>query len=231
MMLSADLIYRLTWIALAWLGYFVVHSSFASLRVKKWIADSYPGVMPFYRTTFNVLSLLLLIPIAIGIYADSGPWLWRWTGIEAWIALGLRLSAVIGFVVSLRSYDLSAFLGLRQIHAERHEVNDHESLRISSLHRYVRHPWYFLLLVILWSGDMNASLLLSAVIMTGYLVIGARLEEQKLVACYGAAYADYMTSVGGLIPMPGKVLSRRRAAELEARAAARVDMARAAGRV
>jgi protein-S-isoprenylcysteine O-methyltransferase Ste14 len=73
----------------------------------------------------------------------------------------------------------------------------------------VRHPWYFLGLVILWTREMDAALLTSAVVLTLYLAIGARLEDNKLVTLYGESYRRYREKVPGLVPLPWRHLSRQ----------------------
>jgi len=206
------------WLALAWLLYFFLHSLFAATTVKRRVAAALPQLAGHYRLAFNLVSLLLLLPLAALIEAGDGAPLWHWQGSAAHVALALRVAAVLAFVASLRSYDLSVFLGWRQLRPP--GQGDGEALRISDMHRFVRHPWYFLLLVLLWTGEMSAPMLESALLITGYLVVGAWLEERKLLGEYGTAYAEYRASVGGLLPLPWKILSRQRAAELQTRASA-----------
>jgi methanethiol S-methyltransferase len=130
------------------------------------------------------------------------------------IANGLALAALAGFWFSTGSYDMGEFLGTRPLRERRADAVEHDGFRISTLHRFVRHPWYVLGLVLVWTRDMNAPLLVSAIAVTLYLVIGARLEERKLVAHFGAAYREYRQRVPGLIPLPWKRLSQIEAAKL-----------------
>ena len=126
--------------------------------------------------------------------------------------------ALAVFAYSLRHYDTGEFLGLRQWRAAETRVEDQERLRISPLHRYVRHPWYSLALVLIWTRDMPPAFLLTAVAATLYFVLGSRLEERKLVTYYGAAYRDYRRRVPALLPLPGRSLTPAEAAALEAAA-------------
>ena len=209
---------NLALLAMLWLVYFVLHSLLASLTVKSWVARNFPRGMPVYRLGFNILATLALLPILWLMVRHPGPILWAWTDAGFWFANGLALAALIGLVRSARYYDTGEFLGLRQWKTATHRIEDQESFRISPFHRHVRHPWYALGLVLLWTRDMNAALLLSAILITAYLFIGAHLEEQKLIARYGAAYRRYMQRVPGLIPLPWKTLSTEEAAELVAEA-------------
>ena len=61
---------------------------------------------------------------------------------------------------------------------------------------------------------MNAPLLVSAVVVTLYFVVGSRLEENKLVAMHGDTYREYRRRVPGLVPLPWKWLSVAEAAAL-----------------
>ena len=85
---------------------------------------------------------------------------------------------------------------------------------ISPWHRFVRHPWYTLGLVLIWTRDMNAASFVSAEAITLYFVIGSRFEEHKLVAEFGDRYREYQRKVPRLIPLPWRVLSRDDAARL-----------------
>ncbi|OIQ96987.1 hypothetical protein GALL_210540 [mine drainage metagenome] len=200
--------------SVCWLAYFALHSALASLAVKRKVAAVWPNLMPYYRLTFNILASLLVLPILWLTYRDPGPLLWRWQGAAAWLANGLALAALFGFWLSLRSYDMQEFLGLRQLRLDVRKVEDQEHFHLSPFHRYVRHPWYFFGLVLVWTRDMNATTLLSGVFITLYFVIGSRLEEKKLLTYHGDTYRRYMARVPGLIPLPWKFLTAEEAGEL-----------------
>ena len=206
---------RLLWLVVAWLAYFAVHSLLASLAVKRWVARRWPHRMPWYRLFFNAVATVgVLVPLGL-TFAIGGEPVIRWTGAWWWLANGLALAALLGFFWSLRYYDGSEFLGLRQLKARERRVEDQERFRISPLHRHVRHPWYFLGLVLLWTRDMTPALLVSVILMTLYFIIGSRLEERKLRSYHGEAYDRYRKQVPGLVPLPGKRLTRQEAEALE----------------
>lgn len=199
---------------LCWLGYFALHSALASLPVKRRVATLHPKLMPGYRLIFNMLSVLMLLPILWLMHRTPGPWLWRWNGVAAWLANGLALAALLGFLRSLKFYDTKEFIGLRQWRSHTCRVEDQEHFHLSPFHRYVRHPWYFFGLVLIWTRDMNASLLLSSAMITLYFIAGSRLEEKKLLIYHGETYHRYMERVPGLFPLPWKFLSAEGAREL-----------------
>lgn len=197
--------------SICWIAYFALHSALASLVVKRWVAENWPNLMPYYRLMFNILASLLILPILWLTYHDPEPMLWRWQGSAAWLANGLALAAILGFLLSLKSYDMQEFLGLRQLQLHVSKVEDQEHFQLSPFHRFVRHPWYFFGLVLIWSRDMSMTTLLSGVIITLYFLIGSRLEEKKLLIYHGNIYRRYMSRVPGLIPLPWKFLTAEEA--------------------
>ena len=201
-------------LAICWIGYFALHSALASLAAKRRVAAAWPQLMPYYRLAFNLLASLLILPILWLTYHDPWPTLWRWQGAAAWLSNGLALSALFGFWLSLRSYDMQEFLGLRQLQRNNRKVEDQEHFHLSPFHRYVRHPWYFFGLVLVWTRDMNEATLLSGVFITLYFAIGSRMEERKLLVYHGDAYRRYMARIPGLIPLPWKSLSAMEAKAL-----------------
>ncbi|MBA3032539.1 MAG: hypothetical protein KKF85_04220 [Gammaproteobacteria bacterium] len=204
----------LFWLACGWVAYAGLHSLLAALTVKAWVTQRWPRFAPSYRLTYNAIAIVALLPLAWATYATPGDWLWRWTGFAAWIANILTVAALAGFWLSSGTYDMGEFLGTRPWRDKRSDAAEHDGFRISPLHRLVRHPWYALGLLLIWTRDMNAPFLVSAVAISLYFVIGSRLEERKLEAHFGAVYRDYKEKVPGLIPLPWKVLSVAAAKDL-----------------
>lgn len=170
--------------------------------------------MPAYRLLFNLLAVILILPPVYLLYTTEWAWLWRWSGPAWWLANGLALLAVGLFFWTLSYYDSGEFIGIRQWRQRLRRVEDQERFHISPLHRFVRHPWYFLGLVLIWTRDMNVGLFMSALVTSLYLLIGSRFEEQKLGYYHGQVYARYRERVPGLIPNPWRFLTRRQAEEL-----------------
>lgn len=203
---------------LGWLAYFALHSMLASLGVKQWVAEHRPSWMRAYRLLFNGIALLALMPILYLWHAASGPLIWERPEALRWLFDGIAVAALLGFLHSTRYYDMAEFFGARQWLGKVTAVEDQEHLQLSPYHRFVRHPWYFFALVLIWSRDMDMAWLLSSGFITAYFVIGSRLEERKLRAYYGAAYNQYCQQVPGLLPLPGKSLSAEDAQNIEQQA-------------
>jgi len=205
---------QLAVLVLGWTLYALVHSALASLAVKRRVARRWPAAMPLYRLGYNAFALLALLPLAWLVVAWRGPWLWQWSGPLAWVANALALAALAGFAWSLRYYDTGVFSGLAQWRERRAGVDEDERFTLSPLHRYVRHPWYALALVIVWTRDMDEVRLVSALCVSLYLWLGSLLEERKLLRLHGDGYARYRERVNGLIPWPGRVLDAAEARRL-----------------
>ncbi len=202
-------------LVLAWVAYSAIHSWLASLQLKRYVAEHWSGLMPAYRLCFNGLALLLLIPPLWLTYNLPGPMLWQWSGQAWWLGNAMALLAVAGVFWSLRDYDGSEFLGLRQLRERVVAVEDQEEFHISTLHRFVRHPWYSLSLVLVWTRDMDLPFFITAIIITLYFIFGSRLEERKLVIYHGDRYRRYRELVPPLVPLPWRYLTRSKARQLQ----------------
>jgi protein-S-isoprenylcysteine O-methyltransferase Ste14 len=198
--------------AFSWALYGVAHSWLAGERVKAWVARSRSVWGPAYRLIYNGLALVLLIPPLWATAAYGGEALWHW---PAWIAWPATVLTVSGFVWSLKWYDSLDFIGLRQWRGRHARAQDAGRFVLSPLHRYVRHPWYSLGLLFIWTRDLNAAWLVASLAVTVYVVIGSRLEERKLIAAFGESYVRYRERVPGLIPWPGRHLDTKEARALE----------------
>lgn len=190
-------------VALVWGGYGALHSWLASRGVKAWASRHWPAMLGSYRFSYNLVATGLLIPLAVATELADEHWLWRWEGVWAWVAQAITLLVLLGFVWSSRAYDLREFLGMENT-AATHTAR----FGLSPLHRCVRHPWYFLGLLWLWTRDMDSARLTAALVISGYVWLGSRLEDAKLEEELGAVYQNYRARVPGLLPRPWRCLSR-----------------------
>lgn len=205
--MSADLIDQLP-LAFAWSAYAAIHSALASDPAKSFVAARWPALGRRYRLAYNGLALVLLLPVGALMYGNPGPPVWAWTGAAAWIANGLAAAAVLALALVPTGYDTRAFAGL---------TPEAPAFVIGPWHRVVRHPWYFVGLVVVWTRDMDLATLVSAFAITLYFVVGSRLEERRLARALGAPYREYLRRVPGLLPLPGRRLDEETARRLAGR--------------
>ena len=72
---------------------------------------------------------------------------------------------------------------------------------VRGLYRWVRHPLYLAMLMMIWSyPDLTADRLLFNVLFTGWIIVGTVLEERDLVENFGDDYRNYQRRVPMLIP-------------------------------
>jgi len=206
--------YDLLVLALVWVIYFLLHSLLASLRLKRLVAEKFSHASHYYRLVFNFLSIILIIPPAWLMHSFSGEVLWQWTGVGMYLSNIIAVLAVFGFLWSMRYYDGMDFIGVRQLKSVRPQVEDEEQFCLSPLHHYVRHPWYFFAIVIIWSRDMDTVFLVTAVLITQYFIVGSWFEEKKLVGFHGDIYRCYQRYVPGLFPLPWRYLDDKKRSEV-----------------
>jgi protein-S-isoprenylcysteine O-methyltransferase Ste14 len=199
MTLTGHLLY-----ALAWLSFGLLHSLLARGSAKRFFSASLGRA---YRLAYNGLALLHLLAIgALGEVLGRGlPW-----GRPDWLAIlqgALLLAGALVLFFALRAYDLGRFGGLTQWRQRipPQEEAAEEPLRLSPLHRYVRHPIYSGALLLLWGLVRDELSLATAFWASLYLVVGSRFEERDLLKRFGQAYADYRAKVPALFPWRGKV--------------------------
>ncbi len=197
-------------LAIGWILYAALHSLLADLGVKAAVSKHFPGFTPWYRLAFNGIALLTAIPLMWLMRVVPGAELWAWQGAWAWLANGLAIVALFGAMQSSKAYAMNDFLGLGVLGGDK--AIERDVFRLSTAHRFVRHPWYSFGLVIVWTRDLNSAMLVSALAITLYFIVGSWLEEQKLIAIHGDTYRRYRERVPGLLPLPWKWLNRQEAA-------------------
>ncbi len=162
------------------------------------------------RATFVLATSLILLLLY---------WQWRpmpqliWQAEAGWaratwwavFAAGLVIVLVSTFII-----DHFELFGLKQV-VRNFYGNEppHDAFQVRSLYRLVRHPMYLGVLLTFWATpDMTLGHLTFAAGMTGYLMIGVRLEERDLERHLGENYRRYKQQVPMIIPSLGKVHER-----------------------
>jgi len=181
---------------LSLLSYFVLHSILADNRVKEVLYKVIS--IRFYRLFFNLVSIGLLV--GLFYYFNALPTTLLF---EAMPMLGSVFMLVGGIIIflALSNYHLGEFSGWYQL-KHKGESPAH-SLNQKGLNKYIRHPLYtgnFFLLLGLIIYYPALKVLAVVLISSLYLIIGTRLEEQKLVTYFGETYRKYQREVGRFLP-------------------------------
>lgn len=192
----------LIYLALCWIIFCVLHSALISLPVATWLQRLRPGWERYERLIYNGIAVITLIPPAYFGLTIIGAPIFVWSGWLRWVQAVLVLWALLFFWGGTRQFDTSRFLGLRQLQGKKgtHQAQGNEPLVMDGVLKIVRHPWYSGGIAIIWARDATVAVLVTNVILTLYFIVGAILEERRLVQEFGAVYQRYQREVPMLFP-------------------------------
>ncbi len=165
-------------------------------RLKAIVPDYCHGAI--YAIASGVLLLALLVfwqPTDITLFTVQGP--------LRWFFRGATFGAILGFLWGVRALDSLDAFGVRPIKAAlKGEIIKPASLSIEGPYRWVRHPLYAFVVVLLWSyPDLTADRFLLNVLWTIWIYIGAVFEERDLVSAFGETYRKYQRQVPMFLPL------------------------------
>jgi protein-S-isoprenylcysteine O-methyltransferase Ste14 len=189
-------------LALAWTGYGAVHSAMVSEAATGFLKRRLGAGFRFYRLAFNLVALVLLVPVAWYSQSLAGEPLIRWAGPWRAVRYALVALAVLLFVAGGRHYSLRQFVGISQLRGgSRGGLASRGGLDSRGVLGVIRHPWYAGVVLLLWARDLDAASLVVSSVLTAYVLVGTLLEERKLVHEFGDAYRDYQRRVSMFVPL------------------------------
>jgi len=172
----------------------IQHSGLSSLRVKERIIDRW-GKEGIFNFT-SVLTLLLA-------FLSMNFWNWLYFIVDPSqiqpILFGLGiLFAMIGIIVTIKASQVISVSTVADMRTDRKP-----ELITEGLYSRIRHPLY--LATILVFGAMALIypfpvVIVFALSMIAYTLIGAYFEERKLVLHYGNEYIEYKKQAGFILP-------------------------------
>ncbi len=192
---SGDLAWNLSLCLL----FFVQHST----MIRKAFRNRLTVIVPahFQGSLYTVASATVLLAIVL-FWQHSEQTLISLQGIPRWVTQSVFLASLAGMIWAKRalpSFDMLGVLPIMSHLCARQEQNI--PLTIQGPYRWVRHPLYFTILLMIWCcPDVGADRLLFNVLFTVWIVVGTLLEERDLVAEFGEDYLDYQHNVPMLIP-------------------------------
>ncbi|MHA2600732.1 MAG: methyltransferase family protein [Candidatus Thorarchaeota archaeon SMTZ1-83] len=182
-----------------WLSIFgLQHSGLSALRVKGRIIDRWGKVG--YARLFNGSSILT---VALAFFSmNFWGWLYFLTNPEAvqpvLLFPGVILIA-LGLIVSTKASQAISVSTVADMRTDRKP-----QLVTDGIYSRIRHPLYLatiLLLLGMAAVYPFANVLVFALSLIGYVLVGAWLEERKLVLQYGQEYLEYRKKAGFMVPV------------------------------
>jgi protein-S-isoprenylcysteine O-methyltransferase Ste14 len=191
-----------------WGAWCCLHSFMITDAVIRFVEKRFEKAGRYYRLFYNVTAFVTLIPVLAYTLSVKGETLFRWEGPIRIVQVLLACSAIVLFISGARRYDLPSFMGIRQIRENEtcRVLKEDCSLDRSGILGVVRHPWYAGGILIIWARNLDMPGILMNMVLTGYFLVGAILEEKKLLAEFGEEYRGYQRDVSMLFPF--KWLSR-----------------------
>jgi protein-S-isoprenylcysteine O-methyltransferase Ste14 len=185
--------------------FFLQHSGMIRRPFRAWLARI---IDPRYRAAVYGIASGIALAAVVLLWQPSRAPLFTLTGLARHLSQGLALAAFAFFVWGARSQRPFDPLGLAPLVAHlRDKPQSAPTFVASGPYRWVRHPLYLAVLVLIWScPDMTLDRLLFQLLWSVWIVLGARLEEADLVAEFGDTYRAYCREVPMIIPW----LSHRR---------------------
>ena len=156
---------------------------------------------PMERSTF-VLAASLLLGVTVYFWQPLGGVIWQVENTSAIIAIYTLFATGWAMVLTatflINHFDL---FGLRQVWLYfRGKPYTPVKFGTPWLYRYVRHPLYVGFLIGMWAAPtMTVAHLVFSLLCTGYIIIGALLEERDLVKAL-PEYRQYKKTVPMFIP-------------------------------
>ena len=181
------------------LAFCVQHSGMVRQSFHKQLETVVPR--HYHGAVYAITSGGLLLAM-LGLWQSAAPDLLSLDGAGRWLLRGLPIAAIFGLIWGVRALDSFDTFGVRPVMAR---LRDRElkdtPLAIRGPYKWVRHPLYTCVLLLLWSSpDLSADRLLLNIIWTVWVVLGAILEERDLVSRFGESYRKYQRDVPMLIP-------------------------------
>lgn len=187
-------------LALAWIGFCFLHSFLAGIFFKQWLAEKLGEGFRRYRLYYTIFAAINFFAVLLfqlkmpSFFVYSSNFATNGTG----IILGMSGLLIMGICIVKYFGRLS---GLKTLFSN--EIKTGNSLIITGLHRFIRHPLYAGTFLFIWGFFFAVplcSLLISNCIITIYTLIGIRFEEEKLIREFGDQYIDYKNKVPMIIP-------------------------------
>lgn len=192
----------LVWNALLCLAFFLQHSG----MVRRSFRHRFERIVPeaFYGLVYTVASGFVLV-LCLVLWQRTSVTVVRLEGAFVWFCRALFILSIVGFAWGARIFGSFDAFGVRAAIAHMRGTRSRQhSFVMKGPYRWVRHPFYFFALVLIWSCPVITSdRLLFNILWTIWIVVGTILEERDLISHFGDVYVRYQQQVPMIIPWRG----------------------------
>lgn len=181
---------------LYFLFFAVFHSILAMDHAKNKAKKLMGKCYRYYRLIYSVISFPLIIP-AFWVWASSSkssPLVYTIPDNLYPLVILVRLCAIGLFGYAALQTDVLEFIGIKR--------EKKKALITRGSYAIVRHPLYLAgILIVITKMRMAQIDLLATLLISGYFVIGAFIEEKRLLSVFGEEYGKYKQEVSMFIPV------------------------------
>jgi protein-S-isoprenylcysteine O-methyltransferase Ste14 len=174
-----------------------------SLMVRNGFRDTLKGFIPpeYLGAVYSIFSGVFL-GVLVLFWQKATSIQLEIDGVLFWVFRGLFFFSIIGFYITGRSLRPFDPLGIRDIVTQLKDKTAKASVfTIRGPYGWVRHPLYFLCLLMIWTPvSLTTDRLVFNIIWTVWIIIGTILEERDLAEVFGEEYRHYQRTVPMLIP-------------------------------
>ncbi len=181
------------------LVFFIQHSVMIRKSFRTWmtrlVSPEYFGVL------YTVASGIALL-VMVAFWQESDAVIASAHGAVRWALRAVPILSIAGFVWGVRSLKFFDPFGTSPIiNRMRGREPRPMPLVAAGPYRWVRHPLYFFIVLMIWAyPDLTADRLLFNILWTAWIVVASFLEERDLVGEFGDSYRRYQRQVPMLIP-------------------------------
>jgi len=179
--------------------FFFQHSIMIRKTVRKKISEHIGA--EYYAAFYSIVSGIILI-IMILLWQKSSEKIFAVEGLTYWMLRALFFISLAGFywgITSLRSFDP---FGVNEINRKIYnKLSKPIPLSVNGAYKFMRHPLYFFLLIMIWaSPELTSDRLVFNILWSAWIFVGAMFEERDLISEFGDQYREYQKKVPMIIP-------------------------------
>jgi len=174
-----------------------------SVLIRRGVRQRLTKVIPdeFYNAFYGITSIVCLFLVMIFWQKSQFP-IAIADDFSFWLLRASFFLSIIGFYWGVRSIGSFDALGVKPIRDHIYKKPDKPwQLSEKGPYRWVRHPLYLFVLILIWSCPvLTIDRMIFNIMWTFWIAIGTYLEDRDLHREFGSQYLEYSSRVPMLIP-------------------------------